>query len=81
MVGSNLHHPIRNTLTDLHLHPQSSSHCASLEKLLALIHPLEDHLTVQVAHLNRVVSSCQQQQVDQGMGMANRTLTHTKTMK
>ena len=36
-------------LTDLHSYQQSSRRCASLEKLLALLHPLEDHLTVHCA--------------------------------
>ena len=66
-------------LTDLHISrtavvvlycpgPRSPRGGTSLEISLALLHPLNDHLTVHVAHPNRVVSSCQQQQVDQGMG-------------
>ena len=39
-------------LTDLYSYQQSSSSCPSLEKILALLHPLDDHLTVHVAHPN-----------------------------
>jgi len=40
----------------------------SLEKLLPLIHPLDDHLAVHVALLNRV----------NAWAMATRTLTYTE---
>ena len=47
-----------------------------LEKLLANLHHLDDHLTEQVDRLNQAVSIHQQQQVNQGM--ATRSLINTK---
>ena len=48
-----------------------------LEKLLANLHHLYDHLTEQVDRLNQAVSIHQQQQVNQGK--ANRKDSHAKT--